>query len=40
MLFFDYGQGWYFTVELEDIKQADKWDLKPVILERIGEAPM
>jgi hypothetical protein len=41
MLFlFDYGQGWRFFVELEGIKQADKWDLKPVILESIGKAPV
>ncbi|MEA1896695.1 MAG: hypothetical protein U9N53_03415 [Bacteroidota bacterium] len=41
MLFlFDYGDGWQFTVELEEIKQAEKWDLKPVILESIGEAPL
>ena len=41
MLFlFDYGDGWYFTVELKEIKNAEKWDLKPVILESIGEAPL
>lgn len=41
MLFlFDYGQGWHFFVELEEIKQAEKWDLKPVVLEHIGEAPL
>ena len=40
MLFlFDYGDGWHFFVELEEIKQAEKWDLKPVILESIGKAP-
>lgn len=40
MLFlFDYGDGWRFAVELKEIKQAEKWDLKPVILEKIGEAP-
>ena len=41
MLFlFDYGDGWYFTVELKEIKQAEKWDLKPVVLESIGKAPL
>ena len=41
MLFlFDYGDGWHFFVELEEIKQAEKWDLKPVILESIGKAPL
>lgn len=40
MLFlFDYGDGWHFTVELKEIKNAEKWDLKPVILESIGKAP-
>lgn len=40
MLFlFDYGDGWYFTVELKEIKDTEKWDLKPVILQRIGKAP-
>jgi len=27
-------------VELKEIKQAEKWDLKPVILESIGKAPL
>ena len=41
MLFlFDYGDGWYFAVELKEIKNAEKWDLKPVVLESIGEAPI
>jgi len=40
LLLFDYGDGWQFTVELEEIKQAEKRDLKSVILERIGDAPM
>ena len=41
MLFlFDYGQCWRFFVEFEEIKQADRWDLKPVILESIGKAPL
>jgi len=40
MLFlFDYGDGWRFVVELEDIKQAEEWDLKPVVLESVGKAP-
>jgi len=41
MLFlFDYGDRWYFVVELKEIKNAEKWDLKPVVLESIGEAPI
>lgn len=41
MLFlFDYGDCWYFAVELKEIKNAEKWDLKPVILESIGKAPL
>ncbi len=41
MLFlFDYGDGWRFLVELQEIRCAERWDLKPVILERIGEAPL
>ena len=37
---FDYGDGWQFFVELKEIKQADKWDLKPVVLQSIGKAPL
>ena len=41
MLFlFDYGDGWRFSVELSEIRPAEKWDLKPVILERRGKAPL
>ena len=41
MLFlFDYGDGWQFSIELEEIKQAEKWDLKPIILESVGKAPL
>ena len=41
MLFlFDYGDGWRFAVELREIKNAQNWGLKPVILESIGKAPM
>jgi hypothetical protein len=40
LFFFDYGDGWRFTVELKEIRQAEKWDLKPVILESVGQAPM
>jgi hypothetical protein len=40
MLFlFDYGQGWRFTVELQEIKPAETRDLKPKILESIGASP-
>lgn len=37
---FDYGDGWQFNVELKEIRNAEKWDLKPVILESIGNAPL
>ncbi|MCG2726153.1 MAG: plasmid pRiA4b ORF-3 family protein [Elusimicrobia bacterium] len=41
MLFlFDYGDSWQFNVELEEILNAEKWDLKPLILESIGKAPL
>jgi len=40
MLFlFDYGDEWRFVVELKEINQAEKCDLKPKILESIGKAP-
>ena len=40
MLFlFDYGDEWRFVVELKEINQAEKRDLKPKILESIGKAP-
>lgn len=37
---FDYGDGWQFNVELKEIRNAEKWDLKPIILESIREAPL
>lgn len=37
---FDYGDGWQFNVELQERRNAEKMDLKPVILESIGKAPM
>lgn len=37
---FDYGDAWQFNIELKEIRNAEKWDLKPVILESIGEAPL
>jgi hypothetical protein len=41
MLFlFDYGNCWYFAVKLKEIKNAEKRDLKPVILESFGKAPL
>lgn len=41
MLFqFDYGDDWRFAVELLEITRAERWNLKPVILERIGKAPL
>lgn len=41
MLFlFDYGDEWRFVVELKEIKQAEKLNLKPVILDSIGKAPL
>ena len=40
MLFlFDYGDEWHFTVELKEIKNAEKQNGKPVILKSIGKAP-
>lgn len=39
ILLFDYGDSWHFFVELKEIKPAEKWDLKPVILESIGKSP-
>lgn len=36
---FDYGHTRHFMVELREIKNAEKWDLKPVILQSIGKAP-
>ncbi|MBL7131333.1 MAG: hypothetical protein ISS45_08040 [Candidatus Omnitrophica bacterium] len=41
MLFlFDYGDGWYFGIELKEITHIDKWNLNPVVLESIGKAPL
>lgn len=41
MLFlFDYGDCWYFAVELKEIINAEKWDAKAIILESIGKAPL
>jgi len=41
MLFlFDYGDCWYFAVELKEIKNAQKSDTKATILESIGKAPL
>lgn len=41
MLFlFDYGDGWRFDIELKEVKYIDKWNLDPVVLESIGEAPL
>jgi hypothetical protein len=39
MFLFDYGDGWYFGVELMEILQAKSWDLKPRVLESTGTAP-
>lgn len=40
MLFlFDYGDGWYFTVVLKEIKTPGNRSAKPAILESIGKAP-
>ncbi len=40
LFLFDYGDCWYFEVVLKEIKNTEKWDLKPVILESIGKAPL
>ncbi len=37
---FDYGDGWQFNVELLEICNNSKGDLKPKVLESIGEAPL
>lgn len=37
---FDYGQSWHFFVELKEVMLAEVWDLKPVVLESIGKAPL
>ena len=37
---FDYGDGWQFNVELKEIRNDEKRDLKPIILESIGKAPL
>ena len=37
---FDYGDGWQFNVEFKEIRNFEKRDLKPVILESIGEPPL
>ena len=39
LFLFDYGDGWYFGVELKEISFVNKWNLNPVVLESIGEAP-
>lgn len=40
MLFlFDYGDSWRFGIELKEIARSNKWNLDPVVLESIGEAP-
>ncbi len=36
---FDYGDGWQFNVELKEIQYIHKWNLDPVILKSVGEAP-
>ena len=40
MFLFDYGNGWYFGVELKEIRNAERWDLNPALLESIGEAQL
>lgn len=37
---FDYGDGWQFNVELVEKRNVSKGNLKPVILESIGETPL
>lgn len=39
LFLFDYGDGWHFSVELKEIKNAGKGSPKPVVLESIGKAP-
>lgn len=41
MLFlFDYGDGWYFSIELKNIIHIDRWNLDPLVSKSIGEAPL
>jgi len=37
---FDYGDGWQFNVEFKEIRNAQKWDLKPKVLEGVGKSPL
>lgn len=37
---FDYGDGWHFFVELKEVNRAESWNLKPVVLESTGKAPL
>ncbi|MBL7198016.1 MAG: hypothetical protein ISS47_07945, partial [Candidatus Omnitrophica bacterium] len=39
LFLFDYGDGWRFSIELQEITYIDKWNLEPVVLESIGKAP-
>lgn len=40
LFFFDYGDHWHFIVELKEINAAQSPNLKPVILQSVGEAPL
>ena len=40
LFFFDYGDNWHFIVDLKEIKPAQSRDLKPLILQSVGEAPL
>ena len=37
---FGYGDGWQFNVELKEIRKGDKDAAKPMVIERIGKAPL
>jgi len=40
MLFvFDYGDDWHFVVEVKEVKAVKERNIKPVVLESIGDAP-
>lgn len=40
LFLFDYGDEWRFYIELKEIEKVEKHDLKPVVLESIGKAPV
>ncbi len=39
LFYFDYGDSWYFLVELKDIEETDIKEFYPVLLDSYGENP-